>query len=309
MKIIKKLFKNLILIILIGSFDLNLSEAVELQIEKGTDIHVHVSSYRQGDMTFDPDRALFALWAGGLNRAGIISGAYVSSGNPNCKEDKDGRCLPDREWTKSENNFIASTVKKEPNKFIGFCGVDLNAEWAFEEINRCSEIGLNGLKMHTLANGISLLKQENYKKVNNLINLAGSLGLKILIHGIFSDNKESNKLIEIINNNPQTTIIVGHMLGNDYKSILEIKNPNAFIEISAALVQQYFKNNKEDVAKYLRKFGIEKVLFGSDWPVIHPSETLKVLKEYPFTKEELEKIIWKNAEKLFPLNENKKNKQ
>lgn len=294
----KKYNLNIISALMISLISVNnlSSKAEEL---KGFDAHVHVSQIRMGDMTFDPERAFFALWSAGLSKAGIISGAYDSSGNPNCKNGNNLQCIPDREWTEKENNFIAETVKKNPDKFFGFAGIDLNASWSDDEIRRCSAIGLKAIKIHTLATNMNLTVRSNYKKVNEAVRLAGELNLKVLLHANFYDTEETSKLIEIINDNPKTQIIIGHMLGNEYKRLSEINNPNAYVEISATIVNQYFAKNIDDVALSLRKFGINKVLFASDWPIIHPIETIKVLKQYPFTKEEMEQIMWQNSEKLF----------
>jgi len=51
----------------------------------------------------------------------------------------------------------------------------------------------------------------------------------------------------------------------------------------------------------MRSVGIEKFIFGSDWPVIHPAETLKAFKMLPLTDNEKNAILFSNAEKLNDL--------
>lgn len=51
----------------------------------------------------------------------------------------------------------------------------------------------------------------------------------------------------------------------------------------------------------IRKVGIRHFVFGSDWPVIHPAETLKALRALPLSEEELAAILYRNAEQLDDL--------
>ena len=50
-------------------------------------------------------------------------------------------------------------------------------------------------------------------------------------------------------------------------------------------------------------FGVDRVLFGSDYPPvpISPREHIDIVKSLGLTREEEEKILWKNANSLFHL--------
>lgn len=55
----------------------------------------------------------------------------------------------------------------------------------------------------------------------------------------------------------------------------------------------------QDFVRVLRVVGTERVLFGSDWPLAHPAESLKAIRSLPLTTEEYERIRWRNAESLW----------
>jgi predicted TIM-barrel fold metal-dependent hydrolase len=52
----------------------------------------------------------------------------------------------------------------------------------------------------------------------------------------------------------------------------------------------------------VRKVGVEQFLFGSDFPVFTPSESISGIHAMGFTKEEEKKIFYTNACRLLQLN-------
>jgi predicted TIM-barrel fold metal-dependent hydrolase len=58
----------------------------------------------------------------------------------------------------------------------------------------------------------------------------------------------------------------------------------------------------ETLLKLLRKHGIDKVLFGTDYPFpVEPKDNLKYLMSLPLTDIEKEKILHINAEELLQI--------
>ena len=48
-------------------------------------------------------------------------------------------------------------------------------------------------------------------------------------------------------------------------------------------------------------YGADRVLFGTDYPMWDPSEELARFNAIPLTEEERERVLWKNADRLFGL--------
>ena len=60
-----------------------------------------------------------------------------------------------------------------------------------------------------------------------------------------------------------------------------------------------------DAARVLSALGMNRILLGSDWPLLHPSEHVAALRAFPLSPEERDLIIAGNALRLFPTeNEN-----
>ncbi|MBO7612472.1 MAG: amidohydrolase family protein, partial [Treponema sp.] len=57
----------------------------------------------------------------------------------------------------------------------------------------------------------------------------------------------------------------------------------------------------DEAKKIMKKHGIEKMLFGSDFPMWDHEEELEKFNRLDLTGEEREAILYKNAEKLLGL--------
>jgi uncharacterized protein len=264
----------------------------------GTDMHMHIHSGVADDMKFDGERALLALEGAGIDRGVALSHAYNAKNNPACYKDPAKPCIPDRVWTEATNDWTLAQAAASNGSLIPFCGVDPRATWAVEEIQRCKQIGMRGLKIHTMATGLSLQRQEELALVQRLFQAARDAKLPILIHGFFVDEKESAALLALVKRNPENTIIIGHLLGKHFPLLAGARAPNLYVEGSVLFI--HAKKKPKEVVDALRAFGIDQVLFGSDWPVVHPSETLARLRNLPLTADEIDQIVCRNAKKLIP---------
>ena len=58
---------------------------------------------------------------------------------------------------------------------------------------------------------------------------------------------------------------------------------------------------KEKVFEYIRLYGAERLLFGSDFPMWHPVKEYETLMELELSNEERRKILWQNSAKVFDI--------
>ena len=54
----------------------------------------------------------------------------------------------------------------------------------------------------------------------------------------------------------------------------------------------------ETARRLIDAYGVDRVLFGSDFPMWTPKEELERFMQIPLTEEERETILWKNAASL-----------
>jgi uncharacterized protein len=261
----------------------------------GLDCHIHIHP-GGGEMKYDGRRVKTALMGAGLKRACLISQAYQTGSNPACNNNSKP-CKIDKAWVQQRNDWTAEQAKISKN-FIGICSVDVRSTFAVEEIKRCFSIGHRGLKLHTVSNGVKLTNKKTWATVKKLAKTAAKLNMPILFHAHFQEKAEAVELLKLFKSTPEATFIAGHMLGKNFELLADYPLKNTYVETS--MFPAYLLKKKERVVEVFRKFGIDRVVVGSDWPMMHPSEIVAFLRLYPFTESELKKIVIENGLRLFP---------
>ena len=77
------------------------------------------------------------------------------------------------------------------------------------------------------------------------------------------------------------------------------KHPNVFIGLDAYAPKHW----PASMVHYANTFGQDKVLFGTDWPVIDPERAVAELEMHNFRPDALRKILRDNAVRIFKLDE------
>ena len=75
------------------------------------------------------------------------------------------------------------------------------------------------------------------------------------------------------------------------------KHPNVYIDTSAHAPKYYPK----ELLDYANSRGSDKVMFGTNFPQLMFHTCANQAKELPLKEENLEKFMWKNADRVFKL--------
>lgn len=291
---IKKLLTFSILIPIISCTIISNNEHSQSQTQSlsGTDFHMHIHTpeYVDDDVQFNAERALFAADSIGLSRALLLPNGYAKNSN--------------EAHTKQENDFVTKQAEKKRSRLAGACAVNPLKSWALSEIKRCHDMGLQVLKVHFMASGMDLKNANDFVVAKSFLEAAQTLGFTILVHANYPAAQRANeieKLKELIESFPKLRWIIGHLFGKEHKALRNLKHPNFFVEISAAPIMIRLPEQRKELVETIRTVGIKHFVFGSDWPVFHPAETLKYLKLLELNDDELNDILYDNAKALNDL--------
>jgi len=224
------------------------------------------------------------------------------------------------EYTQRENNLLAEGIKKYPGRLIGFCSFSFEEEWVLDEIERCHEIGLKGIKLHLENNGIDLADARHAEKYALIYEKAAKLRMVLLVHPYINNYASLIGFlgISIFGSNPMgptTPVIIAHALGAQYRMLFDLTlfSPpelikNLYIDISATFdeFQSAPISLRQELVWYLKNpySNSDNILFASDFsgwdvnPNMLDAYDASVLGEYGFSPEEKEKIFGTNAMKL-----------
>jgi predicted TIM-barrel fold metal-dependent hydrolase len=151
---------------------------------------------------------------------------------------------------------------------------------------------------------------------DNLYDYAESEGLPVLFHTgdtAFStgDLARSHPLTldGLANKREELKIILCHFGNPWFEDVAELiyKHPNVYADISGLITGgAYAEKYEEWLAKKISEAiyfaaGADKVMFGTDYPVTKHSDSLALVKRLEVDERDKEKILWRNAERVFGI--------
>jgi len=198
------------------------------------------------------------------------------------------------ENVRSANDFIYKRVQEDPI-FVGLGSVHAGYDGKEEEIERIISLGLLGLKFHTDFQGFPI----DDERLLGVYRLAEKHKLPILFHvgDEKSDLSSARRLRNVMEKFPDLIVIGAHMGGYMRKNEAEelLVGTHAYFDSS----EWHNIMSKEEMCEMSRKHGIDKIIYGCDYPLNSPYTSAKALFDCPFTDEEKEKIYSKNIKKVF----------
>jgi predicted TIM-barrel fold metal-dependent hydrolase len=254
-----------------------------------------------------PEQLIKELDAAGIRRAAVLSVAYWF-GNPRRK------VTDEYAKVKAENDWVAQQVTRYPDRLVGFFSFNPLKDYALEEISRCAKNpAFKGIKLHMGNSQVDMLNAEHVEKLKAVFRAANEKRIPILIHlwtsgGNYGRPHAEAFLNQVLPSAPDIPIQIAHMgaSGPDYHSddafevyalAAEKKDPrmkNVYTDVASMVTRNTRPAVIELVAKRLRQFGLNHVLFGSDFAPGGTNETpgtaWESFKRLPLTKDEFRTV-------------------
>ena len=208
-------------------------------------------------------------------------------------------------YFKRNNDYIIEAVERNKDRLIGFATFFPTAKNVEKELERCLKAGISGVG--ELAFYKSTISEDTLKRLKPVAEIAKKADIPILLHtnesiGHYYPGKTSITLKEIFNflkYFPDNKIILAHWGGG----IL-------FYRLMKKIVKEVLKNTWFDTAAspylYEKKIytvatqivGPDRILFGSDFPLLKPGRYFKEMKEAGLPDTTIKKICGDNARLL-----------
>lgn len=196
------------------------------------------------------------------------------------------------------NEFIAESVSKGNGKFTGLGTLHPASEDIEGDFKHLISLGLKGVKLHP---DIQQFKIDDYRCLR-IYELCEQAKLPILMHtgDHRYDFSNPNRLLPVMEIYTDLTIIGAHMGGwSIWEEAAEklSKLPNLYVDCSSSL---YYLSS-ETAKKIIHSYGVDKVLFGTDYPMWSPTDEIERFLNIGLTEEENRKIFSENAKKMFSI--------
>ncbi len=208
------------------------------------------------------------------------------------------------------NEHVAEVRDDHPDFFVGFGSVDPRKDDAVESARRAVEdLDLSGFKFQQIAQGFDPSDPAH----EELFDTIEDLGVPCVFHGGSStlgagapggrglQIKYGDPMLldDLAARHPDLPILMAHPAFPWEKEQLAIcqQKGNVFMDLSGWMPEYI----DDQVLRYARSLLQDKVMFGTDYPMIEPDRWLEQFADLGFPESVQRKILWENAEELLGL--------
>ena len=195
----------------------------------------------------------------------------------------------------SINTFIAKTVANGDGFFTGLGTVHQDCPDMGAVVDSVISLGLKGIKIHPDTQGCAIDDPRLFPLYEAC---AGRIPVLVHTGDKRYDYSNPDRMEPVLKMFPKTTFIGAHFSGWsvwDWATEALHGYDNLFVDTSSTF--QWVEADK--VRKYIRAYGSEKVMFGTDFPMWDIESELKNMLGLGLSEEEYENIFHRTAEHVF----------
>lgn len=191
------------------------------------------------------------------------------------------------------NDYLIGAAAAEPELFIGFGTMHPDYEDVEGELDRIRAAGLRGVKLHPDFQHFCL----DDEKAIAMFQAMADRNMPAIIHT--GDQRypysEPRRMAHVLDQVKGLKVICAHLGGwsvwTDAWQTLAGRE-GVWVDTSSSL----YAITPEEAADVIRRYGADRVFFGTDYPMWDPEEELEKFLRLPLTAEEQEKILHLNFE-------------
>lgn len=250
------------------------------------------------------------LDAAGIRRSVALSDAY-RLGSPFVRVQNEAAAVD------AENDWTRLQASRYPDRLIGFCSVNPTRAYALAAIRHCAATGLRGLKVHLANAQFRFEDPAQIGQLRAVFSEADRLRLPILIHLRSDAAWDAKRFVPIFMEKvlpaaPHVPVQIAHLGGwggydrttDDAISAFSDEcttHPGLcrrlYFDIAAVILnpadgnaapgtdarflwdqQKDFADGPGRLAANLRRIGLSRILFATDWPVTNASDYVQLLR-------------------------------
>ncbi len=202
------------------------------------------------------------------------------------------------------NDYVAEIVDERSELFTGIGSVPLDKPMeAVEEVRRCvTDLGFVGIRNVPWLWELPPDDRRYYPVYAECVEQDVPFCLQVGHTGPLKPSDVGRPipyLDNVAREFPDLTIVAGH-IGHPWTEemmALVTKYENVYIDTSAYKPRRY----PDEFVEFLRTYGSENVLFGTNYPMIRPEDCLDELAVLDLDEEVTELFLYRNAERVFDI--------
>jgi predicted TIM-barrel fold metal-dependent hydrolase len=204
------------------------------------------------------------------------------------------------------NDAVAEIVDEHPDRFVGIGSVPLDRPMdAVREVRRCvEELGFVGIRVVPWLWEHPPNDRRYYPIYAECVEQDVPFCLQVGHTGPLKPSEPGRPipyLDDVLREFPDLTVVAGH-IGHPWTEemmALATKYEDVYIDTSAYKPKRY----PDELVEFIRTNGSDKVMFGTNYPMIQPDECLAGVAELGLDEETTERFLFRNAVAAFGLDE------
>jgi predicted TIM-barrel fold metal-dependent hydrolase len=204
------------------------------------------------------------------------------------------------------NQYLMASASRYPNRLIVFVMLLFsNPDWSGKELDRAVKGGARGVG--EIASYHDEMTSQDIHSMKPILTQMEKQGIPLLLHtnetiGHSYPGKGRTPLerfYELILSYPNLPIILGHWGGGlpFYELMPEVAKGMTHVYYDTAASPFLYSKKIYAIASEI--VGVEKIFFGTDFPLISPRRYFKELEESSLSKQDQEKILGLNFSRRF----------
>jgi uncharacterized protein len=255
-----------------------------------TDAHAHL---RLGDNDWirpDQPKGVVALRqldaAAGIERSALI---VIGFGTP--------------AEVRAKNDAVIAAAAADPKHFYAVASVNPdNGDAALAELDRLAARGIKMIKLHPNSQEFDVADP----RITKIAQRCGAHGMTVLFDSYNPlDPGQIGKLIKLSVSQPKTRFVLAHMAFSQFRETMafatlkKLGGPkNVWFDTSVIATAYGTSPVRDELVWTMRQVGMDRIIFGSDWPVDTPGAALAAARQLGLTFAEQRQVFHDNIAEL-----------
>ena len=193
------------------------------------------------------------------------------------------------------NDFVMDAWRRYPERILPFAAMHPDLPEPAATAEAAIARGFRGVKIHPEIQGFRL---DDPAVLDMLAPFEGRLPILVHCGDYRYDNSSPERIKRVLRQFPRLRLICAHLGGWTVwrEAWRRLAGEDIYVDTSSAL----FALSPEEAVRIIRAYGVDRALYGTDYPMWLPGDELRRFDRLPLTQDEREKILWTNHLALFP---------
>jgi uncharacterized protein len=203
------------------------------------------------------------------------------------------------EAVRAKNDAVIAAAAADPEHFYAVASVNPdNGDASLAELDRVAKAGVRFIKLHPVSQEFDVANPA----IAKITARCGELGMAVLVDSYDPfDAGQVGKFVKLTMSQPKTRFVLAHMGFVRFRELLvfaELRKAgagnNVWFDLSAIGPAYSGSPVQAELVWTMRQIGMDRMIFGSDWPVYSPADSVAAMRKLRLKENEQRMLFHDN---------------